>query len=77
MGFLIGDRCKRFSVKITETVECEVICPYVGDRVYFEHCFALRFVFAKEEICNRIPTAGHAGGIHFSLKNRFDPLMVT
>ena len=77
MGFLIGDRCKRFSVKITETVEYEFICPYVANRVYFGSSFALRFVFAKEEICNRIPTAGHAGGIHFSLKNRFDPLMVT
>ena len=77
MGFLIGDRCKRFSVKITETVEYEFICPYVANRGDLEHCLPLRFVFAKEEICNRIPTAGHAGGIHFSLKNRFDPLMVT
>ena len=73
MGFLIGDRCKRYSVKITETVEYEFICPYVGDRGDLEHCFTLRFVFAKEEICHRIPTAGDAGGIHFSLKNRFDP----
>ena len=77
MGFLIGDRCKRYSVKITETVEYEFICPYVGDRGDLEHCFTLRFVFAKEEICHRIPTAEHYGGIRFTLKIRFDPEMVT